>query len=76
MACDTFIKIAQKCRRHFVQVNRGRGEICVWEGPSLNGPNLAFSPLTEFLPLLEIDPAAGSDALHRRDTEQHQNYHL
>lgn len=20
MACDTFIKIAQKCRRHFVQV--------------------------------------------------------
>ena len=21
MACDTFIKIAQKCRRHFVQVN-------------------------------------------------------
>ncbi|XP_047132277.1 exportin-1 isoform X2 [Hydra vulgaris] len=23
MACDTFIKIAQKCRRHFVQVNQG-----------------------------------------------------
>lgn len=22
MACDTFIKIAQKCRRHFVQVNK------------------------------------------------------
>ncbi len=21
MACDTFIKIAQKCRRHFVQVS-------------------------------------------------------
>ena len=21
MACDTFIKIAQKCRRHFIQVN-------------------------------------------------------
>lgn len=23
MACDTFIKIAQKCRRHFVQVQVG-----------------------------------------------------
>jgi len=23
MACDTFIKIAQKCRRHFVQVQAG-----------------------------------------------------
>ena len=23
MACDTFIKIAQKCRRHFVQVQLG-----------------------------------------------------
>ena len=23
MACDTFIKIAQKCRRHFVQVQIG-----------------------------------------------------
>ena len=21
MACDTFIKIAQKCRRHFIQVH-------------------------------------------------------
>ena len=25
MACDTFIKIAQKCRRHFIQVNAGGG---------------------------------------------------
>lgn len=23
MACDTFIKIAQKCRRHFIQVQVG-----------------------------------------------------
>jgi len=23
MACDTFIKIAQKCRRHFVTVQMG-----------------------------------------------------
>ena len=23
MACDTFIKISQKCRRHFVQVQVG-----------------------------------------------------
>lgn len=23
MACDTFIKIAQKCRRHFVSVQMG-----------------------------------------------------
>jgi exportin-1 len=23
MACDTFIKIAQKCRRHFVQIQLG-----------------------------------------------------
>ena len=23
MACDTFLKIAQKCRRHFVQIQVG-----------------------------------------------------
>lgn len=26
MACDTFIKIAQKCRRHFVAQQSGEGE--------------------------------------------------
>lgn len=26
MACDTFIKIAQKCRRHFVMVQAGETE--------------------------------------------------
>ena len=31
MACDTFIKIAQKCRRHFVVVQRGEAEPYVEE---------------------------------------------
>lgn len=26
MACDTFIKIAQKCRRHFVMIQSGETE--------------------------------------------------
>jgi exportin-1 len=26
MACDTFIKIAQKCRRHFVMLQAGETE--------------------------------------------------
>jgi hypothetical protein len=28
MACDTFIKIAQKCRRHFVQIRLGNSHLC------------------------------------------------
>ncbi|KAI6658071.1 Exportin-1-like isoform X2 [Oopsacas minuta] len=31
MACDTFIKIAQKCRRHFIMVQRGEAESYVEE---------------------------------------------
>ena len=27
MACDTFIKIALKCRRQFVQIQVGRGKV-------------------------------------------------
>ena len=35
MACDTFIKIAQKCRRHFVQVQVG--EVMPFIEEILNG---------------------------------------
>ncbi|CAF4721897.1 unnamed protein product, partial [Rotaria socialis] len=31
MACDTFIKIAQKCRRHFVTVQLGESQASVDE---------------------------------------------
>ena len=31
MACDTFIKIAQKCRRHFVTVQLGESQAFVDE---------------------------------------------
>ena len=37
MACDTFIKIAQKCRRHFVQVQVG--EVMPFIEEILNGIN-------------------------------------
>ena len=50
MACDTFIKIAQKCRRHFVQV------CCHRDG---GGAWLAASYL-----LWPSGPAHGGDAIH------------
>lgn len=43
MACDTFIKIAQKCRRHFVQVQVG--EVMPFIEEILNGINTIICDL-------------------------------
>ena len=43
MACDTFIKIAQKCRRHFVQVQVG--EVMPFIEEILNGVNTIICDL-------------------------------
>uniref|UniRef100_S4RXI1 Exportin-1 n=1 Tax=Petromyzon marinus TaxID=7757 RepID=S4RXI1_PETMA len=43
MACDTFIKIAQKCRRHFVQVQAG--EVMPFIDEILNGINTIICDL-------------------------------
>ena len=43
MACDTFIKIAQKCRRHFVMVQVG--EVLPFIEEILNGINTIICDL-------------------------------
>ena len=43
MACDTFIKIAQKCRRHFVMVQVG--EVVPFIEEILNGINTIICDL-------------------------------
>ena len=43
MACDTFIKIAQKCKRHFVQVQVG--EVMPFIEEILNGINTIICDL-------------------------------
>ena len=43
MACDTFIKIAQKCRRHFVTVQVG--EVMPFIEEMLNGINTIICDL-------------------------------
>ena len=62
MACDTFIKIAQKCRRHFIQV---------WLILSLSlfvlNYKFAFSCTVA---------APRSNAFHWGDSEQHSSHYL
>lgn len=65
MACDTFIKIAQKCRRHFVQVQVG--EVMPFIEEILNGINTIICDLQpQQVTLITTDPerGGGQDILH------------
>lgn len=53
MACDTFIKIAQKCRRHFVQVQVG--EVMPFIDEILNNINTIICDLQP----QQVSPQAG-----------------
>ena len=55
MACDTFIKIAQKCRRHFVQVQVG--EVMPFIEEILNGINTI---------ICDLQPQQVSGGVHSR----------
>lgn len=53
MACDTFIKIAQKCRRHFVQVQVG--EVMPFIDEILNNINTIICDLQP----QQVSPVSG-----------------
>lgn len=53
MACDTFIKIAQKCRRHFVQVQVG--EVMPFIDEILNNINTIICDLQP----QQVSPSSG-----------------
>lgn len=57
MACDTFIKIAQKCRRHFVQVQVG--EVMPFIDEILNNINTIICDLQP----QQVSPAYSLDFL-------------
>lgn len=76
MACDTFIKIAQKCRRHFVQVQVG--EVMPFIDEILNNINTIICDLqpqqVRFgskakIFLLDLNPATVYILCFRYETE-------
>ena len=71
MACDTFIKIAQKCRRHFVQVRMWCffPYSCWWVTCISD-----WIKLTIFIPL--SGPSGRGYAIYRRNIEQYTIYYL
>lgn len=72
MACDTFIKIAQKCRRHFVQVQVG--EVMPFIDEILNNINTIICDLQPqqvslvFLTLLLAGMSCEQECCLRRST--------
>lgn len=69
MACDTFIKIAQKCRRHFVQVQVG--EVMPFIDEILNNINTIICDLQPqqvspgSLALMQLAEPEQEPCLHR-----------
>lgn len=68
MACDTFIKIAQKCRRHFVQVQVG--EVMPFIDEILNNINTIICDLQpqQVSPISEVLMTFSDDVTHRSET--------